>query len=97
MTFFTVLEAKGAAMYCAPNEHMLAALFVWCAPRQPWVPLWPSPHAGAATFGVELLCAVVAVWISNVPPLNASLLTCRAARRVFLKSFAAPRPDTIGR
>ena len=36
MTFFTVLEAKGAATYCAPNEHMLAALFV-CPPGVPQI------------------------------------------------------------
>ena len=61
----------------------------------------PAPamgaHVGAATFGVDLLRAVVAVLIANVPPLNALLLACRVARRVFLKSFAASRPGTIGR
>ena len=29
LTLFTVLEAKGAAKYCAPSEHRLAALFIW--------------------------------------------------------------------
>jgi hypothetical protein len=29
LTLFTVLEAKGAAKYCAPSEHLLAALFIW--------------------------------------------------------------------
>jgi hypothetical protein len=29
LTLFTVVEAKGAAKYCAPTEHNLAALFIW--------------------------------------------------------------------
>ena len=36
LTCFTVFEARGAARYCAPGEHALAALFI-CPPGVPQI------------------------------------------------------------
>ena len=42
LTLFTVLEAKSSATYCAPHEHVLAALFIWYALHAPCSPLFPE-------------------------------------------------------
>ena len=41
LTLFTVLEAKSSAAYCAPHEHVLAALFIWYALHASCSPPYP--------------------------------------------------------